>query len=630
MHQSTSNIRAFLTSCLLAGMTLPSFGQVTRDVEPFLVQSRGTFVLKSGQTTGQGSDLSLIDGLGDFCATDVSSLSSRAHMAAYLTARDTDRLTRAAKSALHPPDVGDERSFNVSENNNWQPKNFRLVDKTSRYFLWVDTAELALNRMTDSDIAALRDVTLTQTPAASINPNQGVFLNDEDIYGQPPDYDGDGMVDILMYDIGAGTGGTLGYVSSADVAPGVADGVGNQADVLYLDSNEGTRNIGTLAVIAAHEYTHLLHLSSGWDNTFITEGYAEYAMVMNGYFWRGIDYLNFPAEYVLPLFSWRTSPSNGGPNARDYQRGGLFFTYVADRIGPAGVGRMLQEVDRKGGNALDSLLRLDNRSLEGILKNFHTANFLNDLSIAPEFGYQAVPRQSLHAPLTRRINGETASTTGEPGFNTVVTNDPLNGGAVKYITWDNVSDFQFTLDAQGWDKFPAAIREQIRLQMQSRVQARFMGKLTDGTTEFYDVTASNTEVYRLRESYSSLTLFLLQTDPEVPVGKVKYDANWTPLSQALITATEDDTVLPIEVSLDQNFPNPFSGKTTIGFDLIRASDVRLEIFDLLGRRLLTPVGRRLAAGHHQIILDADKLVSGAYLYRLQTETRSITRRLVIL
>jgi len=603
---------------------------VVRDVEPFLIHSWGVSVQNNGQTGKRGRDLIRINSLGDFCATDVSSPGARAHMVSYLESRDRDHVTLAAKSALHPPDVGDERSFNVQENNVWQPKNFRLVDKTSRYFLWVDTAELALNRMTDSDITALRDVTLNQTPAASIDPTQGVFLNDEDIYGQPPNYDGDSMVDILMYDIGAGTGGTLGYVSSADVAPGVADGVGNQADVLYLDSNEGTQNIATLAVIAAHEYTHLLHLSSGWDNTLITEGYAEYAMVMNGYFWRGIDYLNSPAEYVLPLFSWRTSPSNGGPNARDYQRGGLFFTYMADRIGPAGVGRMLQEVDRKGGNGLDSLLRLENRSLEEIITDFHSANFLNDLTIAPEFGYQATPRQSLHAPLTRRIDGEVASTTGEPGFHTVVTNDPLNGGAVKYITWDNVSDFQFSFDALGWDQFPAAIQEQIRLQMQSRVHARFMGELTDGTTEFYDVTASNTEIYRFRKSYTSLTLFLLQTDPEVPVGKVKYDANWTPLSQAVVTATEDDTVLPVAVALDQNFPNPFSGKTTIRFHLKGTSDIRLDVFDLLGRRVFTPVESRLAAGPHQVDLDATRLVPGTYLYRLQTEERSITRRMVIL
>jgi Secretion system C-terminal sorting domain len=627
MRHTSFNIRALVANCSLAAFAAGSYAQPARTVQSFLTQPDISPVFRSGQFRSLYAVPVSVELPDAFCGTDVDSPEARANVRAYLSARRAGRPVRASKISS-PPDVGDERSFNVNENS-WVPKDFRLVDKTAKYYLWVNIPELDNGNVTDSEVNALRDVILTQTPSASINPNQGIFLNNEDIFGHPPDFDGDGIVDILMYDIGAGSGGTLGYVSSADVLPGASGNLGNQADVLYLDSNEGTRNLSTLSVITAHEYTHLLHLSSGWDITLITEGYAEYAMVMNGFFWRGIDYLNSAAEYVLPLFSWRSTPKNGGPNARDYQRGGLFFTYVAEQVGPAMVGRMLQEPVRKGGNGLDSLLQLDGTSLAAILKDFHTANFLNDRSIAPEFGYIAVPRQNLRAVLTRRIDGEQLNNSAEPSFSTEVPEDQLSGGAVKYVTWDNVSDFRFSLDALGWNSFPSGIRDQIRLLMQSRVHARFMGIMTDGTAEFYDVQASDTETYRFAKSYSSLTMFLLQTDPEIPVGKVTYVADWTPLSQALVTSTEEDDLLPVGVSLDQNYPNPFSSRAGIWFDLDRTADVRLEVFDILGRSVMVLVNNRLSRGRHSVSVDAGMLSPATYFYRLDTGLSSITRRMIV-
>jgi hypothetical protein len=81
--------------------------------------------------------------------------------------------------------------------------------------------------------------------------------------------------------------------------------------------------------------------------------------------------------------------------------------------------------------------------------------------------------------------------------------------------------------------------------------------------------------------------------------------------------TELPPDLPSQFSLAQNYPNPFNPTTTIRYDLPAASDVRLSVFDMLGREVKVLVNERREAGVHEAMLDASDLASGVYLYRLQ-------------
>ena len=80
--------------------------------------------------------------------------------------------------------------------------------------------------------------------------------------------------------------------------------------------------------------------------------------------------------------------------------------------------------------------------------------------------------------------------------------------------------------------------------------------------------------------------------------------------------------LPAEFMLRQNYPNPFNPVTTIGFSLPAAGRVTLEIFDVLGRRIVAAYRNTpLAAGWHEFtwngVNEAGQPVpSGFYLYRL--------------
>ena len=76
--------------------------------------------------------------------------------------------------------------------------------------------------------------------------------------------------------------------------------------------------------------------------------------------------------------------------------------------------------------------------------------------------------------------------------------------------------------------------------------------------------------------------------------------------------------IPEEIILWQNFPNPFNPTTTISFDLLHSSQVRLEISDLLGRNIVGLLNEFRAKGHYTLDFDASGLPSGTYYCRLIT------------
>jgi len=84
-----------------------------------------------------------------------------------------------------------------------------------------------------------------------------------------------------------------------------------------------------------------------------------------------------------------------------------------------------------------------------------------------------------------------------------------------------------------------------------------------------------------------------------------------------ITPVSDEPSLPKAFALGQNYPNPFNPSTTIEYELPKASEVRLSVYDMLGREVSVLVNERMDAGVHEVKFDGSNLASGVYLYRLQ-------------
>lgn len=95
------------------------------------------------------------------------------------------------------------------------------------------------------------------------------------------------------------------------------------------------------------------------------------------------------------------------------------------------------------------------------------------------------------------------------------------------------------------------------------------------------------------------------------------------------TSAGQESPLPAAFGLDQNFPNPFNPATTIDFHIPVSASVRLEIFDVLGRKIASLVDGVRLAGHSRVTWDARDAASGVYFYRLSWLGGTITRNLVL-
>ncbi len=84
----------------------------------------------------------------------------------------------------------------------------------------------------------------------------------------------------------------------------------------------------------------------------------------------------------------------------------------------------------------------------------------------------------------------------------------------------------------------------------------------------------------------------------------------------------DGNQLPTTFDVAQNYPNPFNPSTTVKFQLPQASDVRLTIYNMLGQRVRTLLGRRMEAGYHEVEWDGRndagvQQATGLYIYRFE-------------
>lgn len=99
---------------------------------------------------------------------------------------------------------------------------------------------------------------------------------------------------------------------------------------------------------------------------------------------------------------------------------------------------------------------------------------------------------------------------------------------------------------------------------------------------------------------------------------------------SITDAPEDPGNLPGAFELYQNYPNPFNPTTTISFHLNARSQVRLDVFNVLGRAVATFDLGVLSAQTHYFEYDASRLPSGVYFYRIRTDGYTESKKMILL
>ncbi|MEC8706163.1 MAG: T9SS type A sorting domain-containing protein, partial [Candidatus Neomarinimicrobiota bacterium] len=106
-------------------------------------------------------------------------------------------------------------------------------------------------------------------------------------------------------------------------------------------------------------------------------------------------------------------------------------------------------------------------------------------------------------------------------------------------------------------------------------------------------------------------------------------------SDASLAVNEKSDILPKEFALHDNFPNPFNPNTTIRFDLPRATDVSIVVFNVLGQKIKTIERAQMNPGYHSIIWNAtndfgSQVSAGMYFYQLRTNEFVKTKKMILL
>ncbi|HUF08465.1 MAG TPA: T9SS type A sorting domain-containing protein, partial [Rhodothermales bacterium] len=96
-----------------------------------------------------------------------------------------------------------------------------------------------------------------------------------------------------------------------------------------------------------------------------------------------------------------------------------------------------------------------------------------------------------------------------------------------------------------------------------------------------------------------------------------------------VSTETGESEVPSELVFESVYPNPTSAWAAMRFALPAAVDVRLEVYDLLGRPVMVPLDGLRAAGSHEVVIETHRLPVGVYLVRLTAGKESATKRIMV-
>ncbi len=142
-----------------------------------------------------------------------------------------------------------------------------------------------------------------------------------------------------------------------------------------------------------------------------------------------------------------------------------------------------------------------------------------------------------------------------------------------------------------------------------------------GLWETWDRGKSWTRQNRGLPNLPIVRVYLAHDGKEILVSVFGRGLFTVPSTEVDVMLVSSDPVIefPESNALLTNYPNPFTRETTLQFSVEQASQVRLDVYDVLGRRVSTAVDRLYGSGVHQLRWDGSAMPGGVYFVRMQVD-----------
>ncbi|HEY3295415.1 MAG TPA: T9SS type A sorting domain-containing protein [bacterium] len=202
-------------------------------------------------------------------------------------------------------------------------------------------------------------------------------------------------------------------------------------------------------------------------------------------------------------------------------------------------------------------------------------------------------------------------------------------GCRTYVASVNCSpaDNQLAAELRSFDAVPEADGVTVRWQT-----------VAENRNDHFEIERDGQTVARVNATNSASGARYSWTDQSVQTGEsytytlvaVDVLGNRTVLGSRDATATAGNPAEITDYALYQNFPNPFNPTTSLSFDLAERGFVTLKLYNMVGQEIATMVNRTMDQGHHVVHFDGTNLPSAMYLYTLQANGYTATKKMLLL
>jgi len=335
--------------------------------------------------------------------------------------------------------VGDTLQFYAIDNRKGEFYTLDAILKAigQKTQVWVEIEELNNGRVTDDIVSTILENLENTTPASSKDPTKGIVELENEYFGEPPNKDGDGLVDFLLLDIRDNypdqNSYFAGYFTSNDQ---IAREGSNLRDILYIDTYPSLNELNDLLNNISHEYQHLIHYRYDQNEvTFINEGLSEYAQILTGYSLENPLFFFLDTNRGLTRFD----PPTSIDVFTDYVKVQLWTLYLAEQLGDTFIKNLVQNPEN-GIPGITSLLSTVTPAItwDKLFKNWTLANILNDTSIDPAYGYY-LPAAKINKASIHNSHID---------YPVAVNNDNISGIAAKYSRFSDGHALEMSFDVQ--------------------------------------------------------------------------------------------------------------------------------------------------------------------------------------